>query len=640
MIDETNPSAFYLSYSARIDQASPTAVHVMRADHKALPFTRQDGRWLPTTPDVNATLEELTDASGRRTGWDYTTGEDDVETYDAVGRLLSITTRAGLTQSLGYDARGRLKSVTDPFGRTLMFDYNPGDRVRSVTDPARETYSYTYDANNNLETVTGPDNKTRRYHYEDAAFPHALTGLDDENDDEFATWSYYSEPPVRGLVKTSEHAGGVDKVEVRYDFADKKTAVTDALGTTRTYTYREAFDVGRTSRAEKPSTSRGTASSSWDYDANGNIKSYIDYRGHRTEFTEYDLARNLEMSRTEAFRTSLQRTITTQWHPTFRLPTTITEPNRVISLDYDPADGTLTKRTVTAGGKSRTWGFQYDANGQIKEIDGPRTDVRDRIVFTYDDQGNLESQTNAVGHLTAFPEYDPHGRPKRIVDPNGVITTLGYDPRGRLTSHQVGGELTSYDYDDVGQLHILTYPDGSFLRFEYDAAHRLTDIIDHLGNIIHYAPDAVGNPVEEWVYDPQRTLTRRHSRAPDALNRLERSVDAEGHATVYTYDDNDNLTVMRNPLGDIAQWSYDALDRLETSTDFRGALTRYSYDANDRLDTVTDAVNHLTDYDYDGLGNLTRVSSPDTGLTRYTLHDEAGNVKSRTDARGQETTWL
>lgn len=141
------------------------------------------------------------------------------------------------------------------------------------------------------------------------------------------------------------------------------------------------------------------------------------------------------------------------------------------------------------------------------------------------------------------------------------------------------------------------------------------------------------------MYDPQGILRRKHSRFPDALNRLERTIDAQGNTTVYAYDDNDNLTEMTTPLHNSAQWTYDALDRLETSTDLRGSLTRYGYNVNDQLDTVTDALKHLTDYDYDGLGNLTRVSSPDTGLTEYTLYDEAGNVKSRTDARGQKTTF-
>ena len=86
----------------------------------------------------------------------------------------------------------------------------------------------------------------------------------------------------------------------------------------------------------------------------------------------------------------------------------------------------------------------------------------------------------------------------------------------------------------------------------------MTAIADNLRNTIRYIPDAVGNPTEEKVYDPQGTLTRTLSRAFDALNRVERWVGAEGQTTSYDYDDNDNLIQLRNPLGNNALWSYDA----------------------------------------------------------------------------------
>ena len=133
----------------------------------------------------------------------------------------------------------------------------PQSRVSSVTDPAGGTYSYAYDGANNLSSVTGPDGTTRFYLHDDPSFPHALTGLIDEKGVLFATWTYDSQ----GRAMSSEHADGVDKVSV--NFINGITAVTDALDRTRSYGYTTGFDVARTSRAEKPSTSGETATSSW-----------------------------------------------------------------------------------------------------------------------------------------------------------------------------------------------------------------------------------------------------------------------------------------------------------------------------------------------------------------------------------------
>jgi YD repeat-containing protein len=674
------------SYSAHIQRSTLfepifSVVEVVRADGKVLFFSRHftSSEW-QSNGDINSRLQSRTDGSG---GWRYTTGFDDVEIYDAAGRLLSMTTRAGLTQDLHY-AQGRLESVTDPFGRTLTFAYD-GNRISSITDPdpAGGTYRYQY-RNDNLTSVTGPDNKRREYLYEGRSFPHALTGVIDENGVRFATFRY----DFQGRARLSELSDGADRVLVNYDTGGG-TRVTDALGTARHYRHEMILGVKRTQRATKPS-----AFSTWDYDKNGNIKSYTDYRKkNRTDFA-YDLARNLEISRTEAIGTPDTRTITTEWDLEFRLPKKIFEPKRVTTFvyDHDGKDGTES-HTVTDRAKaarSRTWTFEYRADGQIDHIDGPRPEVEDITRYAYDDQGRLKSQTNALGHSTTFGDYDAHGRPRMIEDPNGLITKLAYDERGRLKTHEVrgqperppkspdrprtpvgpdpsllAGELTTYEYDAVGQLCKLTSPDGSFVRFTYDGAHRLVAITDNgdadclsltppkLANAIIYTLDKIGNPVGEQVFDREGRLARTHCRKVDPLNRLKSSGSAvpetglcprvEGDkapTTTFEYDDNDNLIKITDPLGHSTTppWDYDALDRLISSTDLNGGQTVYSYDANDRLETVTDPEKLQTTYGYDGLGNQTRISSPDTGVTFY-FPDEAGNTGTLLDNRVQATTY-
>ena len=74
------------------------------------------------------------------------------------------------------------------------------------------------------------DNPVRYYLYEDPNFPHALTGIVDENNVRFATWAY----DAQGRAILSEHAGGADRVELSYN-ADGSTTVTDALGAARAY---------------------------------------------------------------------------------------------------------------------------------------------------------------------------------------------------------------------------------------------------------------------------------------------------------------------------------------------------------------------------------------------------------------------
>jgi YD repeat-containing protein len=59
--------------------------------------------------------------------------QDNVEVYDSSGRLLSVTTRTGIVQTVNYDGSGRLSTVTDSFGHSLSMGYDTQGRLSSVT---------------------------------------------------------------------------------------------------------------------------------------------------------------------------------------------------------------------------------------------------------------------------------------------------------------------------------------------------------------------------------------------------------------------------------------------------------------------------------------------------------------------------
>lgn len=447
--------------------------------------------------------------------------------------------------------------------------------------------------------------------------------------------------------------------------------VTDALGTVRTYAYTSTNNVYRNTTITQPkAVGTGTVQSARGYDANGNVTFRRDFNGNRTNYT-YDLARNLETSRTEGLTstgatTPQTRTITTQWDTNFRLPTAIAEPLRITTNVYD-ADGTacgargaLCSRTVQATtdangsqafsamptGSPRAWSYTYNANGSVLTVNGPRTDVSDVTAYSYytdtdpeiGKRGNFSSVTNAAGHVTSITAYNDHGQPLTILDQNAVTTTLAYDERLRLTTRTVGSETTSYEYDGVGQLTKITLPDGSFLTYSYDAAHRLTGMQDNQGNSIVYTLDAMGNRTAEQVLDPGSNLKQTRSRVFNNLNRLFREIGASSQTTEYVYDNHGNVTSVKDPLNKVTANAYDALNRLRQVTDPGSGVTQYTQNGLDALTSVKDPRNLTTTYTVDGLGNLTLQQSPDTGITAKT-YDAAGNLLTQTDAKAQVTSY-
>ena len=138
-----------------------------------------------------------------------------------------------------------------------------------------------------------------------------------------------------------------------------------------------------------------------------------------------------------------------------------------------------------------------------------------------------------------------------------------------MKSKQVGTETTSYTYYPTGLLDVVTLPDGSTTQFTYDAAHRLTQISDGLGNTIKYTLDAMGNRTADNTYDPSSTLRRAHTRVFNAVNELYQDIGAANTAAVTTtlgYDGNGNLTSSDAPLARNTIKTYDALNRVKQIT--------------------------------------------------------------------------
>jgi RHS repeat-associated protein len=615
-------------------------------------------------------------------GWEYTiAATHEVETYNSDGRLESIRSRGGETHTLSYDADNRLTAVTDDHGHilTLGYAHPAGDangiyQIISVTDPAGGVYQYSYGANNTLTSVTYPGGATRGYQYNNATYKRALTEIIDENGSQFAHFEYDAE----GHANISEHAGGAGRVSVTYNkTSEVRTApatVTDSLGAARYYEFAAIWGVAKVTSIRKPLPGGGNSTETFAYDSFGNVVRRKDYKGNSTCFA-YDTTRNLETARVEGFAPAVtacpsnlaaytpasgtrQRKIVTAWHATFRLPTSITEANRTTSFTHD-ANGNVLTRTVTdttvTPNVSRTWTYTYDSFGRVLTEDGPRTDVTDVTTYTYytcttgAQCGQVHTITNAAGHVMTYDAYNAHGQHTQMTDGNGLVTTLAYDLRQRMTNRCIGsalpscggGELTQLEYWATGLLKKVTSPDGSYLQYTYDNAHRLTQIQDGAGNKITYTLDNMGNRTAENTYDPSNALKRTHTRVYNSLNQLWKDVNAAGTSavtTVFGYDSQGNQTTVAAPLSRSSTNAYDELNRLNQITDPNSGVTQFAYDANDNLASVTDPRSLVTSYTYTGFGDLKTQVSPDTGTTSNTF-DSGGNLATSTDARGVVTSY-
>jgi RHS repeat-associated protein len=577
--------------------------------------------------------------------WELHRPDGTVEGYNGSGLLKWIRHPNGGATLTTYtaDRPDQLRTITSPFGHQLEFQYDAQDRLWRVVLPDSEVIEYGY-TGSNLTSVLYPDGTSVTYHYEDTNFPGHLTGITDESSARFATFGYDS----IGRVTLSEHAGGVNQYGIAYNAAN--SVVTDPLGTQETITFTtDTARARRVTQTSKAGLTRSYTLPSGTTDSQRRLTQDVDPLGLVTKYA-YSTAYHLS-SKTEAFGTALVRTTTYQYlNNDSDLPTLITEANRTTGFTYDSLGNALTRTitdTTVIPNVARTWTYTYDANGRRLTENGPRTDVSDVTTYAYYtcttgiQCGQLQTITNALSQTTTFNTYNAHGQPLTITDPNGVVTTLTYDLRQRLTSRGVAGDTTTFEYWPTGLLKKTTLPDGSFALYTYDDAHRLTEIEDAEGNRIEYTLDAMGNRTAEEVYDPSSALVRTRTQVFNSLSQLWKQLGSAGTAavtTTYAYDNNGNQTSAAAPLSRTTGQLYDELNRLKQITDPGTGETLFGYDANDNLTSVTDPRSNLTSYTYNGLGDLTQQVSPDTGTTVNT-YDSGGNLATTTDARSKAGTY-
>ncbi len=632
-------------------------------------------------PDVALRLNVAIDGAGVPFAT-LTDTDDSVERYDQLGRLASISSRDGFTQTLSYTttsagtvfSHNDVRQVSDPQGRVLTFGYNANLQVASMTDANGATTQLTYDANHNLATVIHPDlgsgTTTRTYSYNEAghvtgaSWPNALTGITDENGQRFASWWYDSDGRATQSVHAPLLAGGtIDKTTLVFN-GDGTTTFTDALGQVRTYGFNALFQVAHPASLDTACDGCGAHDKARSYDSSsGYPTGSTDFNGNQTQDTFAALdgnghARGLETQRIEgiATDTSAERTSTTQWSPAFRVPTQrIVQDHAGTTRELtnwvynargqptfrcmvDPAVGGASAYSCGASTNApigvRQWAWTYCEGGPscplvglLLTAKGPRTDLNDTTTYAYyqtSDQSGCATQ-GGICHLL--------GDLQTMTNAVGKVTTYqSYDKDGRPT-RTIDPNLVSTD---------LTYHPRGWLTSSAVRGTNNGSINDD--QITTYSHDGVGQVLQAtlptgnfrgFIHDAAHRLTDVTNRFNEKLHY---TLDAAGNRTE---EDSDavNGTIRRKVLR-----SYDALGRLHLQTnaaDHGSTAMTYQYDGNGNAQQLTDGRSHITSNTYDAL-NRVRIAEQDVGglnvFTNY-VHDALDRLTDVQDPQGLHTTY-
>ena len=526
-------------------------------------------------------------------------------------RFDDISLKIEPAQLYDYDENGNLVSNYNSDGNETLLEYaeNMVD-IAEYTNILGEKYEYTY------KTVGGVDTH----------LVQTVSKTDAENNTLTLTYDYDAYGNTTGSTLTSSESTYKVTSSASYtDSGNRLSAVTDASGSTVSYTYN----------------GYGLASSVTD--ANGNRMG-----------TQYDSRRRVTAVYLDADKDGTIDAAETAVHYTYdgsgRLETIETDGTEY-TLVYDvhgnvtsikAGDYTLVTNTYGANngalltsetGNGYETEYEYDSLGRVKGI--KKNGVLKYRVTYNGDGAAFRVEDLAVGHITEY-EYDGAGRLVRASKMSSGGTALltvenKYDTYGRAvgSTYVLPGKTLSYDltYKTESNLisSILMPQIGimSAINYNYDEFDRLakknisfSTLYDLYEEYDYYSYTSGG---QEYTTMLVSSLTHKSGNDVKA-------------SYAYTYDSNGNITEIKRNNSSYLLYEYDSLGQLTRESSYMTLnYDRYAYDG---------AGNRVSKNTYYWSGTL--KSGETYGYTNSTWGDLRTNYNGTTisyDASGNPTNW-
>ncbi len=375
------------------------------------------------------------------------------------------------------------------------------------------------------------------------------------------------------------------KVHYLYDAAGQLWQTTDPLGRVTTYQYD---DLGRLVQQINPNPADGSgpADPSGGSDGGSYVVYTYDKVGNRTSTTDAD-----------------SNTTTYDYD----------HLNRLIDVVEPTPDGDVAAPTTY---------YLYDAAGQLLQSTDPMGQV---TTDQYDGLGRLIRQiapnpSTGAGPITSGSP-DPYGNPGSTT----AFTAYTYDANGNLlTQADALGNTTTYTYDKLNRQTSVEDADLNSTSYTYDAAGNRATLTDADDN------------TTSWTYDHEGRMTRERTQLDTTPTYADNT---------YTYDANGNLLQEIDGDDRKTTYTYDRLNEQKTekwyavSTDTTAIRTiSYTYDDDGELTDVTDVDGSSANasatyhYDYYGDGTVAATTTTLAGMTPTVTvakaYDATGNLTS------------
>ena len=544
-----------------------------------------------TDGTTNPPTQFAYDAQGNLTVTTLPTNEQEIRMYDPMNRVASINDPLrGLTTFL-YDPNGNLEHTTNAAGDTTAFAYDVVDQLDTITDALTGEQAFTYDVEGNVQTFTDARQKTTTFLYDKlnrqtdrishgGTFTTSFTY--DTRDNLIDTVDPKTQLIHRDyddLSRLTDITTPDNAITIGYDNVGNPTAVTD----TDSQVILGYDGLNRVETAETSQTSglQPNVLLTSVYDAVGNQTQLDEDTGTSATNYLYDLAGRLKTLTPPA---GVSTQVSLGYDPSGRLASLV-YPNTVVTqYDYD-IQGRLDALSHTLGANPSfaSFGYTYNPVGNIKDILDQVTPTENRT-HTYDALQRLKTggaianaetyDYDLVGNRTSsfLSTSHNHDDLNRLLEDDQFLYT--YDNNGNLetkTDKVTPTDVTTYHWDAQDQLVQIDHPDSTTVTYKYDGlGRRIEKNVESA--ITRYVYDGEDIALE---YDGTNTFVARYSHGDQVDQPL--VLQKAGVGFFYYHSNHQgSITHLTDSSGTIANsYVYDSYGR-QLSV-FESVVQPYSY---------------------------------------------------------------
>ncbi|MEJ6950752.1 RHS repeat-associated core domain-containing protein [Natronospora cellulosivora (SeqCode)] len=540
-------------------------------------------------------------------------------TYDQHGNREATIDAMGNKTVNEYDALNRIRTITYPDGTSTEIDYDNHANSRIITDPEGLKTIEIKDWDGNITEVTKIKNRIKLSRIS-ASYDRTGKLISETDANRHRTDYYYDHlgrlvrvelPEDEYILPGDDYSTEDYRPIIRYEYDDSGNMIKEIrpegnIGINpEGYTYQYQYD--QLNRRIKTIDPAGNILKTF-YDQAGRVIQEVDplgnvfeviYDSHGNQIAAIDGEGNISYS---------EYNIIGQQTASY-------DPRGVVPAIEKSFEDTITINGVEYGLDPKyLTAFSYDSLGrQIKTTDP----LGNSVSTSYDEVGNVRKVVN--GEQTIKYEYnDLYFLRKETVNPDDereMITVYEHDKVGNVVKERSPrNETVIYKYDDLYRLREVIRPDESTVEYRYDAVGNRTFKKDGNGNETIYIYNS--NNELYLVREPGDIETKdiETKYYYDLSNNLVRKEMANGLRTNYSFNNLGQLIKEDKPLNTAVEFKYDEAGNLEEMINSIGIKEVYRYNSNNRLRSVeyyapdsagnySEEPAEIVNYDYDKAGN-------------------------------------